>query len=82
MSVELNEVLIIDQFDIKTAFLYGLLEEELYIKQLAGYVKDINKRKQVEAKFISLKAGTNMFQQKVYGSSESLSKRIWFLYMY
>lgn len=37
ISVAANENLELTQFDVKTAFLYGSLEEEIYMKQPQGY---------------------------------------------
>ena len=36
-SVAANENLSLTQFDVSTAFLYGDLEEKIYVKQLTGY---------------------------------------------
>ena len=36
-AIAANEKLILKQFDVKTAFLYGNLEDQIYIKQSEGF---------------------------------------------
>lgn len=43
LSVAANEGLKLTQFDVSTAFLYGSLDEEIYMKQPEGYTDGSNK---------------------------------------
>lgn len=37
ISIAANENLNLEQFDVKTAFLNGVIEEEIYMQQPEGY---------------------------------------------
>ena len=39
LTISANENLTLHQLDVKTAFLYGELDEEIYLKQPDGFIK-------------------------------------------
>ena len=52
------------QFDIKTAFLYGQLEEEIYMQQPPGYVKNSNLVCRLKGSLYGLKQAPRCFNNK------------------
>ena len=64
LSHAVNRGMFLKQFDIKTAFLYGILEEEIFMKQPPGYVKDFGKVCKLERSLYGLKQSPRCFNKK------------------
>lgn len=53
------------QFDIKTAFLYGDLKEDVYMEQLIGFADGSNKVCKLNKSLYGLKQASRCWNQKI-----------------
>lgn len=64
LAVAAKEDMILYQFDIKTAFLYGELEEEVYMKQPIGFDDDSGRVCKVIKSLYGLKQASRCWNRK------------------
>lgn len=64
LATAANEKLILKQFDIKTAFLYGELDEEIYMKQPVGFNDNSGKVCRLHRSLYGLKQASRCWNKK------------------
>uniref|UniRef100_A0A5S6Q667 Reverse transcriptase Ty1/copia-type domain-containing protein n=1 Tax=Trichuris muris TaxID=70415 RepID=A0A5S6Q667_TRIMR len=65
LSIGAVEKLKFRQFDVKTAFLYGTLEEEVYVKQLEGFEDGTNRVCRLNRSLYGLKQSPRCWNKKL-----------------
>ncbi|GBM62247.1 Retrovirus-related Pol polyprotein from transposon TNT 1-94 [Araneus ventricosus] len=65
LSIAASEGLKLSQFDVKCAFLYGGLNEEIYMKQPQGYENGTQKGVQIKEKSLCPKTSPWIMESKV-----------------
>ena len=82
LSYAVNKGMNIQQFDIKIAFLYGNIDEEIYMKQPLGYIKEEGKVCKLIKSLYALKQARRCFNVKFnlsIGKIQNESKQCRFL---
>jgi hypothetical protein len=72
LAITASQDLELDQMDVKTAFLYGELEEEVYMEQPEGYNKDSSLVWKLQKALYGLKQSPRMWYKKLDSTLKDL----------